>query len=126
MIFLKVPHHGSKTSSSEELLDKLDPSIAFISVGRNNVFGHPHEEVVNRYRERDVQLYRTDELGLINLKLNQGKYEINPFLKEKRNILYVVKLFLFAFVFYYILYYYFLFSYKYYKILEKEMKTIEL
>ncbi len=124
--FLKVPHHGSKTSSSEELLDKLDPSIAFISVGRNNVFGHPHEEVVNRYRERDVQLYRTDELGLINLKLNQGKYEINPFLKEKRNILYVVKYFYLhlCFIIFYIIISYFLI--KYYKILEKEMKTIEL
>lgn len=124
--FLKVPHHGSNSSSSEDLLDKLEPDIAFISVGKNNMFGHPHEEVVNRYGDRNIQLYRTDELGLIKLKLNKDKYEITPFLKEKRSVLHIVEYFYFqlCFIIFYIIILYILV--KHYKTWEREMRTIEL
>ncbi|QQY80450.1 competence protein ComEC [Keratinibaculum paraultunense] len=120
--FLKVPHHGSKTSSSMEFLDKVSPEAAFISVGRNNMFGHPHEEVIKRYNNRNIQLYRTDELGLITLTFNKEKYQVYSFLKEKLNIMYAVKYF-YPYIFYIIISYMLI---KYYIILEKEMKIIEL
>lgn len=63
---LKVGHHGSKTSTGEKLLKKIKPKVALISVGLNNRFGHPHEEVVNRLRKHQVIIYRTDHHGAIS------------------------------------------------------------
>lgn len=60
---IKVGHHGSNTSSSEEFLDAVDPSVALISVGEGNSYGHPHKSTIDNYNERDIQIYRTDELG---------------------------------------------------------------
>jgi competence protein ComEC len=60
---LKVPHHGSRTSSSPALLDRVRPSLAIASSGRANRFGHPHPDVVARFRERGIALFRTDEDG---------------------------------------------------------------
>ena len=61
---LVVGHHGSKYSTSEELLQETEPELAIISVGYNN-YGHPAEEVLDRLREHDVTIYRTDECGRI-------------------------------------------------------------
>lgn len=124
--FLKVPHHGSKTSSSIELLDAIEPSIGFISVGRNNNFGHPHVEVVERYINEGIELYRTDELGLINLILNRGNYNIVPFLKRDLSIIYILDhygLWIIIAILYNIIFYFFI---KYFTVLDKEMKKIEL
>lgn len=124
--FLKVPHHGSKTSSTEELLDLIKPSIGFISVGRNNSFGHPHSEVLERYNSRSIELFRTDELGLINLVLNKNDYEIIPFINKNLDIIYILThygLFILVFILYNIIFYYLT---KYFIILDKEMKKIEL
>ncbi len=60
---IKVGHHGSNTSSSDDFLDAVDPSIALISVGEGNSYGHPHKSVIDSYNERDVEVYRTDRLG---------------------------------------------------------------
>ncbi|MBI4117232.1 MAG: MBL fold metallo-hydrolase [Parcubacteria group bacterium] len=70
--YLKIPHHGSKTSTSEEFLDKISPLSAFISLGKNNSYGHPHQEVLGRLEKRNIKYYRTDELGtiLLNCRLN--------------------------------------------------------
>lgn len=57
---LKVAHHGSKTSSSENFLDAVSPRMAVISVGRRNTYGHPHRVVLGRLRERGIKLFRTD------------------------------------------------------------------
>ena len=65
--YLKIPHHGSKTSSTEEFLESTSPLMAFISLGKNNSYGHPHEEVVSRLEKRNIKYYRTDELGTILL-----------------------------------------------------------
>ena len=63
--YLKVPHHGSSSSSSNDFLDVVDPEVAVISVGKDNTYGHPTKEVVNRYEKRDISLYRTDLQGTI-------------------------------------------------------------
>jgi len=60
---LKAGHHGSKTSTGEQLLQKTDPELVIISAGRNNRYGHPHAEVLERTRNRDVM--RTDQSGMI-------------------------------------------------------------
>ncbi|OHB17030.1 MAG: hypothetical protein A2913_01960 [Parcubacteria group bacterium RIFCSPLOWO2_01_FULL_40_65] len=71
--YLKLPHHGSKTSSTEELLENTSPLMAFISLGINNSYGHPHEEVVARLEKRNIKYYRTDASGtiLLNCRLDQ-------------------------------------------------------
>lgn len=60
---LKIGHHGSKTSSSEELLDMVRPAVAVISVGKNNRYGHPVKEVLERIEERGIEIRRTDRDG---------------------------------------------------------------
>lgn len=85
--FLKVPHHGSKTSSSEELLNKIKPKVGFIQVGKNNNFSHPNKEVLNRYKEHHTEIYRTDISGLINLHLTEKNCIIKEFIKEKYSII---------------------------------------
>ncbi|MBI4092302.1 MAG: MBL fold metallo-hydrolase [Candidatus Kerfeldbacteria bacterium] len=60
---LKVPHHGSISSSSQEFIEAVKPEYAVISVGKNNKFGHPHPVVVRRLEQRGVKIWRTDEDG---------------------------------------------------------------
>ena len=59
--YLKVPHHGSRTSSTEEFLDAVRPRVAVAHVGRANRFGFPHPEVVARYSARAIRFRRTDQ-----------------------------------------------------------------
>lgn len=66
---LKVPHHGSRTSSSETLLDLVAPRIAVISCGRRNLFGHPHAEVMNALEGRRVRVRRTDQDGSVDVEV---------------------------------------------------------
>ena len=66
---LKVAHHGSKTSTTEELLDVITPKIALISLGKDNKFGHPHKNVLDRLENSKCKIYRTDENGEISLKV---------------------------------------------------------
>lgn len=56
---LKVSHHGSKISTSVELLERLNPEVAIIGVGKNS-FGHPTEEVLEKLKDRDIEIRRTD------------------------------------------------------------------
>jgi competence protein ComEC len=60
---LKVGHHGSETSSGESFLDRIKPKIAVISVGKNNRYGHPKEIVVDRLKDRRIEIKRTDLEG---------------------------------------------------------------
>jgi competence protein ComEC len=62
---LKVGHHGSKTSTTELFLDQLSPKIAVISVGENNSYRHPNQEVMERLAKRKIKVMRTDLSGAI-------------------------------------------------------------
>lgn len=66
-LVLSVPHHGSKTSSSEAFVQALHPSLALVSAGWHNRFGHPHPDVVARYRDAGVTLRNTARAGAIRL-----------------------------------------------------------
>lgn len=74
---LKVAHHGSKTSTTIEFLKAVNPKVALIGVGKNNKFGHPSNEVIQRLEEKNTKKYRTDEMGEITIKVNKkGAYNI--------------------------------------------------
>lgn len=79
-LVLKVPHHGSKSSSSEAFIDAVKPMAAIISVGKNNIYKHPHKEVVDRYKKRKILIKRTDREGRIIFDLDNigfKKYKYN-------------------------------------------------
>ena len=65
---LKVGHHGSNTSTSDEWLTYLSPKEAIISCGLNNKYGHPHEVVINRLKKHHIKILRTDLMGTITYK----------------------------------------------------------
>ena len=68
---LKVAHHGSKTSSTEEFLREVKLKVALIGVGENNSFGHPNAKVIERLKDINCKIYRTDEMGEIEIKVNK-------------------------------------------------------
>ena len=72
---LKVGHHGSKTSSSKYFVDKIIPKYSVISVGRNNRYGHPHEETLSNLI--NTKILRTDSDGTITFKINKNKFDID-------------------------------------------------
>lgn len=65
---LKVGHHGSRTSSSEVFLRDVSPEYAVISSGKNNSYGHPHKEVLDRLRALSIPTYQTAEQGTIRMR----------------------------------------------------------
>ncbi|XOB41071.1 MAG: ComEC/Rec2 family competence protein [Candidatus Nealsonbacteria bacterium] len=64
---LKVGHHGSKTSTSKELLEAVSPQTAVISAGKDNKYGHPHQEVLDILNDYGIKVLRTDEIGDIKI-----------------------------------------------------------
>lgn len=71
---LKAEHHGSKTSSSIEFIDEINPKYSIISVGKNNRYGHPNKEVLGNLNESKI--YRTDQDGSIMFKFKNNKLKI--------------------------------------------------
>ncbi len=60
---LKIGHHGSKTSTTDEFLDMVNPKYAVVSCGNGNDYNHPYGAVTKRFEDKNIPLYRTDELG---------------------------------------------------------------
>lgn len=76
---LKVAHHGSKTSSSEEFLDAAKPQIAVIQCGRNNFYGHPHKQTLERLEERGIKVLRTDISGAVGIDIHGNRLSADLF-----------------------------------------------
>lgn len=74
--FLKVGHHGSKTSTTENFLKAVSPQVAFIEVGARNRYGHPTEQVLSRLENYGIKYYRTDTDGTKELILDGKNYLI--------------------------------------------------
>ncbi len=83
---LKVPHHGSGTSSSREFLEALRPSVAVISAGRGNPFGHPVPSVVARYHDIGAAIFRTDQDGAISVETDGQSVDVQSFTKRRLRI----------------------------------------
>jgi competence protein ComEC len=75
---LVAGHHGSNTSSTAEFLDAVNPTVAVISCGLDNEYGHPHDEVMQRLRFRDITVYRTDLEGTIEIVSDGETYQVTP------------------------------------------------
>ena len=75
---LVVPHHGSSTSSTRPFLDAVQPAVAIVSVGAHNAYGHPVAEVMARYRDSGVPVYRTDESGSVTLRSEGSRLWVAP------------------------------------------------
>ncbi|RMD49675.1 MAG: DNA internalization-related competence protein ComEC/Rec2, partial [Ignavibacteria bacterium] len=65
---LKVGHHGSKHSTGENFLSIVQPSIALISVGENNKFGHPEQVVLEKLKNDSIKIFRTDKEGAVIIR----------------------------------------------------------
>ncbi|XZF75038.1 DNA internalization-related competence protein ComEC/Rec2 [Bacillus sp. AL-1R] len=76
---LKIGHHGSKTSTSEQFIKAVMPQIGIISVGGKNRYGHPTHEVLERLKKYNVKILRTDELGAITYEFKSGQGTIYTF-----------------------------------------------
>lgn len=77
---LKVAHHGAKTSSIESFLELVQPQIALIGVGKNNLYGHPNEKIIERLKNIVSKIYRTDKDGEIVIEIDR-KIKIQKMLK---------------------------------------------
>ena len=77
--FIKLAHHGSKTSSSIEFLKNYDIIKAIISSGRNNIYHHPSEEVISSLNNLKIPYLNTQTSGTIEIKLNKNNYVIKEY-----------------------------------------------
>jgi competence protein ComEC len=80
---IKVPHHGSLTSSSEDFVRAARPDIAVFSAGRLNHFGHPAPAVLERYRAAGAQIYRTDRDGAVTVDTDGYSLKVSTFLGNR-------------------------------------------
>jgi competence protein ComEC len=76
---VKVPHHGSLTSSTTEFIGAVQPRVAVVSVGRSNRFGHPVPAVLNRYRQAGAEVFRTDQDGAVTVDTDGYTLEVHTF-----------------------------------------------
>jgi competence protein ComEC len=76
---VKVPHHGSLTSSSDRFVHVLSPRVAVVSVGRSNRFGHPAPAVLRRYEDVHAEIFRTDRDGAVTVDTDGASLDIHTF-----------------------------------------------
>ncbi|KKS77235.1 MAG: Competence protein ComEC [Candidatus Woesebacteria bacterium GW2011_GWB1_43_14] len=72
--YLKVPHHGSKNGLTQEMLEATTPEVAVVSAGRNNRYGHPHQEVLGMLDDIGVNILRTDLVGSVEVVTNGSTF----------------------------------------------------
>jgi competence protein ComEC len=80
---LKIPHHGSASSSSPPFLERVKPAYAILSVGERNIGHLPNPEVMKRYEQIGFRIFRTDRHGAITVITDGEKIEIKPFTKPE-------------------------------------------
>ena len=80
---VKVPHHGSKTSSTDDFVRATSPHLAIVSVGRNSMFGHPHEEVVQRWESNGATVITTGECGTITITTDGRDLTLKRFIEKQ-------------------------------------------
>jgi competence protein ComEC len=83
---LKVPHHGSLTSSSVGFIQTFRPQVAVFTVGRSNHFGHPAPAVLQRYQDAAVQIFRTDQDGAVTLDTDGHSIDIHTFTGRRTRV----------------------------------------
>lgn len=71
--YIKVPHHGSRTSSTQLFLEYINPDAAIIIAARNNRHNHPHDDIISRYNDLGITIERTDNMGTISHRYLFGK-----------------------------------------------------
>lgn len=76
---LKVAHHGSDNSSAWELVSLCRPQVAVISCGKNNTYGHPHAEVLQRLADVQAAVYRTDAYGQVRMRVRNGDLSVESY-----------------------------------------------
>jgi beta-lactamase superfamily II metal-dependent hydrolase len=81
--FLKVPHHGSKTSSTDAFVGAVGPRVAVVSVGEANQFGHPVDSVVERYAHAGVRFLRTDRDGAVTAVTDGQDLVVHTFVEKR-------------------------------------------
>ena len=80
---LKVPHHGSRSSSTGAFVSAVRPQAAIISVGKGNRYRHPSEDVIARYERVGTSVYRTDRDGAVMVTVKNGRLEIAPWAAQR-------------------------------------------
>ncbi len=73
---LKLPHHGSRHAFPDLYLEELRPSVAFVSAGQGNPYGFPHRETIEACAKRQIPVYRTDLLGMLGFRLQNGEWQV--------------------------------------------------
>ena len=76
---IKVPHHGSLTSSTVDFIHSIRPTVAVVSAGRANHFGHPAPEVLQRYRDAGTRIFRTDQDGEVTIDSDGYSIDVHTF-----------------------------------------------
>lgn len=79
---LKAAHHGSKNSTPKELLERLSPALTVISSGRNNRYGHPHAELLERLKESGTTIVQTALSGAVTVSFRHGEVHVSVFCAE--------------------------------------------
>ena len=78
---MKVAHHGSKNSTSEEFLTIIKPELSLISCGKNNRYGHPHTELIERLQQSGPNIMITTEAGAITIKTDGERMVVEEYLE---------------------------------------------